>query len=396
MTGNTPLSAALRRVDQPISSARGLPNALYTEDARFRNDRQALFSTTWASVAFGSDVPPGWAVPVTLMGYPLLLTRDKNHTLRVFHNVCSHRGMQLVTQADKLGTGLIRCPYHSWSYDFAGSLRGTPMIGGTEHNEHPDFDPSLHGLKPVRHALWMDNIFVNLSAGAEPFDDFIKPLMQRWSKWINEQSIHEFLPAASHGKMELTVESNWKLAIENFLESYHLPWVHPGLNSYSPIAKHYDIECSEHFTGQGSASYTSPVTEHKIADKNACASSWPKDQKRFAEYPAVFPNTLLGLQADHFFTMIVEPLSATRSRERVQLMFLGEVATEERYAEYRQSVLAGWQSVFEEDIFAVQGMQMGRSSPGYEGGVFSPVMDKLTHHFHKWVAKRLLNHSADQ
>jgi len=80
------------------------------------------------------------------MGLPLLITRDKTEKVRVFHNVCSHRGMQLVTDAGRLGTGLIRCKYHSWAYDFEGNLRGTPMIGGVDHNEHKDFDRTIYKL----------------------------------------------------------------------------------------------------------------------------------------------------------------------------------------------------------------------------------------------------------
>ena len=87
--------------------------------------------------------------------------------------------------------------------------------------------------------------------------------------------------------------------------------------------------------------------------------------------------------------MTILPISETTSLERVQLLFLGEVASSEEYASHRQSLLESWREVFSEDIFAVEGMQAGRQSPAYQGGVFSPVMDQHTLHFHQWVAKRL-------
>ena len=382
MNQETKISLHLDRVLQPIETANGLPNECYTGSAAFRLDRDHVMSNSWACIGFGSDVPVDWAVPVNFMGYPILLTRNSEGELRVFHNVCSHRGMQLVTEAGKLGTGLIRCKYHSWTYDFAGNLKGTPMIGGTDSNQHKDFDPTVNGLKPIRAELWMDNIFINLSGDAEPFKDFIAPLTNRWSKWVTPETLAELSPGID-AKMELVVKSNWKLAVENFLEAYHLPWVHPGLNSYSPLEKHYDIDRGKNYAGQGSSSYTTP------AGDTGSISSWPANEKNFAEYPVLYPNTLLGLQSDHFFTMTILPIDETTSLERVQLMFLGEVATNAKYAEHRKSMVESWREVFSEDIFAVEGMQAGRQSPAYQGGVFSPVMDQHTLHFHQWVARRI-------
>ena len=382
MNQETKIKLHLDRVMQPIESANGLPNECYTQAASFQLDRDCVLAPGWVCIGFGSDVPDNWAVPVNFMGYPILLTRNAEGVLRVFHNVCSHRGMQLVSEPRKLGTGLIRCKYHSWTYDFDGNLKGTPSIGGTDKDSHENFDPSTNGLKPIRSEVWMDNIFVNLSNEAEPFQDFIDPLMKRWGKWVSAETLAELSPGVD-AKMELVVNSNWKLAVENFLEAYHLPWVHPGLNSYSPLEKHYDIDLDENFSGQGSSSYTTP------GGATGSISSWPADEKNFAEYPAVYPNTLLGLQSDHFFTMTILPISETTSLERVQLLFLGQVANSEEYASHRQSLLESWREVFSEDIFAVEGMQAGRQSPAYQGGVFSPVMDQHTLHFHQWVAKRL-------
>lgn len=382
MNKESRINLHLDRVMRPIESANGLPNECYTDSSAFTLDRDCVMAKSWACVGFGTDVPENWAVPISFMGYPILLTRSSDGVLRVFHNVCSHRGMQLVLEAGKLGTGLIRCKYHSWTYDFEGNLKGTPMIGGTSNNEHKDFDPTVNGLKPINTTVWMDNIFINISNDAEPFEEFIAPLIQRWSKWVSPETLMELAPGIDT-KMELVVKSNWKLAVENFLEAYHLPWVHPGLNSYSPLEKHYDIDRGENYAGQGSSSYTAP------AGVTGTISSWPNDEMNFAEYPVLYPNTLLGLQSDHFFTMTILPINETTSLERVQLMFLGDVATHEKYADHRQSMVDSWREVFSEDIFAVEGMQSGRQSPAYQGGVFSPVMDQHTLHFHQWVAKRL-------
>ena len=89
----------LRRVDLPIENATGLPNEAYTTDAAFIEDREKVISPGWACIAFVDQLPEqNYALPVDFMGLPLLITRDVNNDYRVFHNVCSHRGMKL---ADK-------------------------------------------------------------------------------------------------------------------------------------------------------------------------------------------------------------------------------------------------------------------------------------------------------
>ena len=99
---------------------KGLSNRFYTDTAHFEFERDELFAKTWACVGFGRDVPAaGDLAPVSLLGIPLILLRDRQGQLKVFHNVCSHRGATLVEQACKV-RGAIRCPYHSWAYDLSG------------------------------------------------------------------------------------------------------------------------------------------------------------------------------------------------------------------------------------------------------------------------------------
>ena len=97
---------------------------------------------------------------------------------------------------------------------------------------------------------------------------------------------------------------------------------------------------------------------------------------------------LLGIQADHAFAMIIEPVAANRSVERLRLFYVENAATDDSYASSRDATLKSWRVIFGEDVDAVEGMQKGRASPGYQGGVFSPVMDNPTHHFHQWVARK--------
>jgi choline monooxygenase len=114
----------------------------------------------------------------------------------------------------------------------------------------------------------------------------------------------------------------------------------------------------------------------------------PADKIKHGEYISLYPNVLLGIQADHFFVIILQPNSHEQTLEKLQIYYVGEEAIYDRYDACRSGVLDAWRVVFGEDVFAVEGMQEGRRSPAFQGGVFSPVLDGPTHHFHQWVARQ--------
>lgn len=378
------LVSAMHDVAAPRGEARGLPNAIYRDDQWFDFEGEYVLGCEWAAVAYGSELPaPGYAKPVDFMGVPLLVVRNKADELQVFHNVCSHRGMMLVREAAQLRT-VIRCPYHSWSYDFDGQLMSTPEIGGAGKHQCDGFDKKHHSLKPVTFAVWMDIIFVNLSGNGKAFEEFIAPLETRWSELLNPQDRLDMRPATTGSNLELRINCNWKLAVENYCESYHLPWVHPSLNSYSPLDEHFNITDGEGMAGQGTRVYELAST---AGTNLPLIEGWPADKVRYAEYISLYPNTLLGLQADHFFSVIVLPVRSNETLEKLQISYVGEAADEERFASCRAAILKSWDTVFREDVFAVEGMQAGRNSPGFDGGVLTPVQDIPTQHFHSWVAK---------
>ena len=386
------LVTAMHEVTAPRGEARGLPNTVYRDTEWFAFERDHVLGRSWASIGYGSELPgPGFARPVDLMGIPLLMVRNKAGELQVFHNVCSHRGMTLVSEAAQLRT-VIRCPYHSWSYDFDGQLLSTPEIGGAGKHHCDGFDKDNHGLKAIRFSVWMDIVFVNLSGDAEPFEDFIAPLEARWSGLLSREDSDDLRPAATGSNLELRINCNWKLAVENYCESYHLPWVHPSLNSYSPLAEHFNITDGDRLSGQGTRVYELAST---AGTNLPLINSWPADRMRYAEYISLYPNTLLGLQADHLFSVIVMPTRANESVEKLQISYVGQEACEDRFASCRAAILKSWDIVFREDVFAVEGMQAGRNSPGFDGGVLTPVQDVPTQHFHSWVAKNYISALTD-
>ncbi len=379
----------LEAVNEPIETANGLPNECYISKDYLNYEKNRIFCDKWTVIGVGSSIPKtGDAKPYNLLGIPLILMRDKEMKIRVFHNVCSHRGFKLLDKQCSL-KNVIRCPYHSWAYNFNGNLIATPHIGGLNNHQSEKFDKAKSNLKEVKCRIWMDIIFINLNSNEIDFDEYIKPLARRWSKFINKEENKLIVHSNDYGYFNLDVNCNWKFAIENYCESYHLPTIHPELNKVSNINDHYHIQgLPNRFAGQGSAKYEQLIKGNK---KFKIFPNWDKNKVRTSEYIALFPNVMIGLHIDHFYVFWVEPLASNKTREHMHMYYVGsQSANGEELKELRKENLRFWRDVMLEDIKAIEGMQDGRNSPSYNGGNFSPVMDQPTHQFHKWVANSLM------
>ena len=186
-------------------------------------------------------------------------------------------------------------------------------------------------------------------------------------------------------RIDFELETNWKLAVENYLEAYHLPTIHPALNRVSPVKDH-EIFIEEGFSGQISYNYQ---YRSGNAEPLPLFPEWPLDQLNYAEYPVLYPNTLFGLQADHFYVMVILPLRFDLTREEARIYRVGEESVGDSFSSQRSAQHEFWRSVFQEDVGAVTGMQKGRASIGFDGGVLTPVMESATAAFHHWTANKL-------
>ena len=376
-------------VSNPIAESHGLPNECYISEEYTKIERKKLFEDKWVVVGVASSLPKiGDAKPFALLNLPVIILRDKKNKIRVFHNVCSHRGYKIMQKPCKI-KNVIRCPYHSWSYDTDGKLVATPHIGGMNKHDTDKFDKSISGLKEIRSYVWLDLIMINISNNEIAFEEYIKPLSDRWSEFWPDKDRKLISHSSDFGYFNLKAKCNWKFAIENYCESYHLPWVHPGLNSYSKIEDHYHIQgLPNRFAGQGTVVYNPRL---KGKEKFPCFPNWPKDKERIAEYVALFPNVMLGIHKDHYYAYWLEPVDHKYTIEHMEIYYVGEkAANSKKFKSLRKQNCKLWKSVQSEDVNIIEGMQEGRNSPSYNGGNFSPVMDNPTHHFHKWVATNVV------
>ncbi len=376
--------SALSSVLAEVNTANGLPNEHYIDPAMYAEERRSVLFANWSGIGFGKDVPEaGDAKPVDFLGMPILLVRDRDGTVGVFQNTCRHRGMILVDKPQKI-RGAIRCPYHSWCYGLDGALRTTPHVGGPGQNTHPDVTMDRLGLMRIRSYIWRDVVFVNIDGNAPEFEDAHGDLLDRWKEF--DQPLYH---GGETSSFKLEVNTNWKLAVENYCESYHLPWVHPGLNSYSRLEDHYNIEARGQYSGQGTLVYRQLVDEQgtRFPDFDGLSDKWNEG----AEYIAVYPNVLLGVHRDHSFAIVLEPKECGSTVEHIELYYAQSERETPDHDGLRALNAQLWKTVFEEDVFVVEGMQKGRHGALFDGGRFSPVMDGPTHNFHHWVATQIVN-----
>ncbi|MBT6123105.1 MAG: Rieske 2Fe-2S domain-containing protein, partial [Candidatus Puniceispirillum sp.] len=294
---------------------------------------------------------------------------------------CRHRGMILIDEPQQL-RGPITCPYHAWSYDLDGNLRKTPHIGGPNIDTLDSVQHCDYSLNKVRSHVWNDIVFVNVGGDAPEFSMQMTDLIDRWREF--DQPIYH---GGADSSFSFDLDCNWKLAVENYCEAYHLPFIHPALNSYSRLEDHYNILDHDNYAGQGTTVYAPQVSDTgaRFPTFEKLSSKWDTG----AEYVALFPNVLLGVHKDHYFNILLTPDGTGRTHEQIELYYTDPVALGDEYAEMRANNARMWRAVFAEDISVVEGMQKGRRAPAYDGGKFSAVMDESTYHFHKWVAREL-------
>lgn len=381
-----PLAGDLRRVADPRNVTAALPNAAYLDPLYEAAERRAVWQGGWIAVGFEGDAPrPGALYPADIAGLPLLLARGRDGALRVFHNICRHRGLKLVDRPTRTGS-VIRCPYHAWCYRLDGRLDRTPHVGGVGVDSHEAVQAGNLGLVEIRSASRFGVVFADLSGAAPEIDDVLAPLAARWAVFGGRP----FHAGGEDSAFEIEAACNWKLAVENYLESYHLPSVHPGLNSYSRIEDHEPIVGEAGHAGQISLVYA-PALDLAGGGLPRLEGLGPWWDTR-AEYVAVYPNLLYGLHADHWYGIVLAPKDSGRTVERVRIgYFDAETATGPDRAALRHANTRLWREVFAEDVAPVERMQAGRRSPAFDGGVLTPVLETTTRDFHRWTAGRMLD-----
>ena len=345
----------------------GLPGAAYTSEAFLALENERIFTDSWVFAGFAHELPrAGDVAPVTVAGRPLLLVRDAELRTRAFHNVCRHRNLKLVDAPGNTGRA-IRCPYHSWTYGLDGTLHVTPYFGGREPRAvPPGFDRGRHGLVPVRSATWYDWIFVNLNGAAPPLEEVLAPLQNRL-EGVDLTRIHH-IATIDFGE----VAANWKLLLENFIEPYHVQFVH-ATTTEQPLTDHYTVNDS------GCLGCAVDVSGEAAREDTLSADS---------RYLTLFPNFVFGLYfPDQIGVQLNVPLAPGRTLQRRAIYSLDP---ESRLNAQAEQLVELWSGVHAEDHAMLERLQQGRASElAAGGGVLSPVWEDAVRSFQERVVSGL-------
>src|ERR1700722_10065860 len=330
--------AAIAAVRRPIAEARGLPAKAYTSDEFFRLEQTTLFPRHWYAAAFTTDLPDvGDAIPVMVAGVPIILVRDRDGSIKGFHNVCRHRAA-LVLPAPAKGLNQLACPYHAWAWTLGGELRATPYFDGTKAAKDSPIVWVENGLMPVRVGVSHPLVFVNLDGEAPPLETTLEP----YERHVVGNLDFSTLRFAHVDDWEFA--ANWKTVGDNW-EIYHHTWVHG--NFFRSISEDLDLK-----TGVPTWSTTAEgvflgLRDKRLRpDKSGQNDGLPLIPSRDGAAPDhhvstnyLIPNVIATLYPEHLHLAIIDPLGPARTRLRLAFFFVGDAATDPHFSAERKSVI---------------------------------------------------------
>lgn len=375
----------------PVEYASTLIPDAYRSPRFFEEESRQIFGRSWVAVAARSELSqPGQVLVRDVADRSVMITLTTTGQVKGFLNVCRHRGSRLVREDCTLRAGRFRCPYHAWAYDLEGKCIGTPLFEGSEIPDEMRpafdmtdvraFDRSEYSLFEVAVETWGPLILACLDTSVLPLESWVGDLdlrlggfgLERWE---------------IQAERRYDIGANWKLIAENFMEYYHLPWVHPELAKVSRIQDHYRF--------QGPGMYTGMTTSPISGDGSAWLALPPHDSVTGADlvsgrFILLFPNAALSVLPNHCFLMIMDPISHDRTMERCYILTHPDSMT----GFDAQQALAGlvdfWDHVNREDIEIVEDVQLGVSTPEYDGGRMCYRFEEPVHRFQNMVIDRMV------
>lgn len=357
------MTTALRdlHIDHDISKAWSLPAELYSHPAVFALEKDKIFRRTWQPVGHAHQLAkPGDFFTADLLDEPLLLTRGAQGELRGFYNVCRHRAGP---PAEGCGSRkLFRCSYHGWTYGLDGKLISAPEFEG-----QPGFDPQDFTLLPVRAEEWFNLIFVNLDPHAEP-------LIKSLGELTAQAERFPFTGMKLFEHRTYDMRCNWKTYIDNYLEGYHLPSVHPGLNrelDYNAYVVEPYLRHVRQF---------SPIRGAQPGD--ATPRRYQDAGDLTTDYFWVFPNWMLNCYPDNVSLNMILPLET----ERTLAIFEWYLPEQDLGSDAARASVEFSEQTQIEDVAICETVQKNLRSRSYERGRYSVKQEKGVHAFHRMYA----------
>lgn len=369
----------VEKIDSEAVSKHGLPGFVFAEQDVYEQEKNKIFAQGWVSIGCAQQLKnPGDIMPVRIAGVSLIAIRNKDGSIGVFHNVCRHKSAPLVDEPCNKRT--LVCPYHRWSFKLSGELMGAPRFYGNDNKPISVEDKADKGLIAVRFAIWWDIIFVNVSGDAQSFEAFIRPLDELLSDYPNQTIQHV-------SSTDYSGEVNWKLAVDNFLDGYHVPFVHSQACTIESALGQDDLFLSEDIVGLRLANGAS----NKPAKTTKQLPHWQglaEDKKGTQQWFGIFPNTLFFVDPCWVQTVVVKPTAATKTDETLTIYVTSEEAASDEFIEERARLSDVLNEVNEQDIDLLDKLQHTRTSAVAEQGHLVQAWDQVNMSFHQmWLKK---------
>ena len=356
-------------VNPDITKAETLPASFYRDAKIFEQMKEDIFVKSWQFIGDSPSLVPidGFAHPFSYMeNYlhePMVLVRDKESKIRCMTNVCTHRGNLIAHNAGNVSRGL-SCMYHGRRWNLEGQFKHMP-----EFQEAQDFPRPCDNLHQFKLEEWGPFLFTAL----DPEVDF-SVIREFLEKYIGFFPMNEFKKDTISSK-DYLVNCHWSLYCDNYLEGFHIPFVHPDLNA----ALDYDTYTTELFEyGTLQIGYADGAEEtFDLPEPHPCFG-----KKVAAFYFWIFPNIMMNFYPWGLSINIVKPISPSKTK----VSFISYLHGENRF---EGAASAAIDKVEREDEFVVEGVHKGLQSRFYKAGRFSPSREQGVHHFHRMLAERL-------
>ena len=349
----------ISRVLDPFGSSLTFPGDVYLSEDVLTWERQHLWQSTWNCVGRLDElVTPGQLRAIDVGGEGVLLSRDADGALRAFSNVCRHRGHELAPIGDAFDARQIRCPYHSWSYRFDGSLRTAPRF-----TQSDDFDTSEYPLIDLGVAVYGGWVWIDLSGTAPAIKDHFGNL----DEIIAPYEADRLITAATHSYL---VDANWKVIIENYNECYHCSSIHPELCEVTPPDSGYDHIPTGMWCG-GTMDLKSHAVTMSLdgSSKGINFRNLTGKLDRQVWYLTVIPNLLLSIHPDYVMTHRLTPVGIDQTHIECSWLFPPEAfeldGFDPAYA------VDFWDITNREDWAACESVMRGIKNRGFRPGPLS-------------------------
>ncbi len=348
-----------------LTRERTLPATWYSDAAHFEVEQDRVFARSWQYVAHtGELASPGDYVTARIGRVPIVLTRDAAGRIRGLVNVCRHRGHEVAEGSGNRRT--LQCPYHGWTYDLDGSLRGAPRA-----DMEGDFDRSELCLLPVRVEMWEPFVFATLADDAPPLAEALGSVPQ-----LMEAYGFQFGALEHRKRIEYTIEANWKVYVENSLECYHCPIAHPALTDA--------VEMSTEIYRLSADRFVMTHESRLRASGRGDASAGPLLGRRHGvpefQFYYLWPSFMIAPSPGRLWLGTFRPIDENRTLVITDFYFEAGLP-----AEAVDASAAFSDQVLREDRALVESVQRGLRSNAVPYGRLLPESERLLRHFQELV-----------